>query len=300
MPRSREAFKSDLQIQNIHHTQFAAVSVRPLFHAGPLIRDVTRCAPLVADVYRPQPRFCGSPFAHAEKNWPPRRLQRIAHRRIRFLRIALPGVAPVILQIIDAPLRIHQRVLIFVSHAARTLRASFFPGVGINSKFQPFRVNVIGERLHPGREARRIRHNISVPIPAHLPAIVNHDIFIPGIFHPARDHSVRHGLDQIFADVAAKLVPAVPPHRGSQRHSVIPRSRFSRGEKNRSQACDPAQRASAPFRSCHCVSSGSENATEMLRRLSGARPILFTLSMRTRCVLSIGALFSAIHFLAAR
>ena len=147
-----------------------------------------------------------------------------------------------------------------MSHAARTLRASFFSGVGINSKFQTFRVNVIGERLHPGREARCIRHNISVPIPAHLPAIVNHDIFIPGIFHPAPDHSIRHRLDQIFADVAAKLVPAVPPHRGSQRHSVIPRARFARSEKNRCQACDQARRALAPLRSCHCVSSRSENA----------------------------------------
>src|SRR5262249_7000576 len=129
---------------------------------------------------------------------------------------------PVVFQIIHAPSRVLERILIFMSLAPWPSCARFLSCVRIQSEFQTFCMNVIRERFHSGRESLRIRDDESVSVAAHLPAIVNYDVLVTRVLHLARNHCIRHGLDHLFADVATKLVPAVPAHRWSQRHSVVP------------------------------------------------------------------------------
>ena len=163
-----------------------------------------------------------SPFAQAEDDGTARRLQSIAHDGIRRFGICFPGVAPVVFEVVDAPVRVLQRVLIFVALAAGPLGASQCSGIRINPKLQALVMNIVGQRLDARRKVLRIRNDTSDGIAIHLPAVVDHHVLIAGVFHPAADHRVSHALDQIFADVAVKFVPAVPAHGRGESEPVVP------------------------------------------------------------------------------
>src|SRR2546421_2795245 len=225
VPRSCCAFQSDLHIHNVQHSERAAAAVRPFLFSFPMVVDVPCGPPQIPHVLRPLPRFRRPPFAHAEYDRPSRRRQRIAHRGVRLLSVPRIGAAPVVLQVIDAPARVLHRVLKFVPLAARPLCACQFSSIRIQSELQPFRVDVIRQRFDTGRESLRVGNDESIFIAAHLPAIVDHDVLITRILHSARHHRVGHGLDHVFADVAAEFVPAVPAHRRRLCHAVVPRSR---------------------------------------------------------------------------
>ena len=53
--------------------------------------------------------------------------QSVAHGGVGFLGVARAGVAPVILEIVDAPVRILKGILIFVALAAGTAGTGFAP-----------------------------------------------------------------------------------------------------------------------------------------------------------------------------
>src|SRR5882724_298349 len=123
VPRPRRAFQSDLHIHNVQHSERATAAVGPFLFSFPVVVDVPCGPPRIPDVLRPLPRFRRPPFAHAEHNRPPRRRQRIVHRGVSLLSVPRIGAAPVVLQVIDAPARVLDRVLKFVPLAARPLRA---------------------------------------------------------------------------------------------------------------------------------------------------------------------------------
>src|SRR5688572_24434464 len=114
------------------------------------VPNVARRAPQVADVPGPLPRLCRAPFANREDNIASCGAKRIGHQRIGFLGIAISGEAPVVLQIIDAPARILDCVLILMTLAARALAAGHPSGIRVDPELQAFRVDVIGERLDAG------------------------------------------------------------------------------------------------------------------------------------------------------
>src|SRR3989442_9301714 len=85
--------------------------------------------------------------------------------------------------------------------------------VGVDAEFEALGVHVVGERLDAVGEARGIRHESSLRVTYHLPAVVDHDVPIPSVAHAARDHGVGGFADQPVRDVAPEVVPAVPAHR---------------------------------------------------------------------------------------
>ena len=127
------------------------------------------------------------------------------------------GVAPVVFQIVDAPRRVLQRVLIFVAETAGPSGASLRSGIGINAELQPERMNVVADGLHAMRKALRVGDDVGIGVAAHLPAVVNVDVDVARVFHARLHHGVGHALDHVFADVAGELVPRVPAHGRSER-----------------------------------------------------------------------------------
>src|SRR3989442_15381385 len=85
--------------------------------------------------------------------------------------------------------------------------------VGVDAEFEALGVHVVGERLDAVGEARGIRHESSLRVTYHLPAVVDHDVPIPSVAHAARDHGVGGFADPPVRDVAPEMVPAVPAHR---------------------------------------------------------------------------------------
>jgi hypothetical protein len=73
-------------------------------------------------------------------------------------------------------------------------------------------MNVISEGLNPGRKALWIRQYVSLRVSIDLPAVVDNEVDVTGIAHAARDHRIRHFLDELLAYVAGELVPTVPTH----------------------------------------------------------------------------------------
>ena len=82
------------------------------------------------------------------------------------------------------------------------------------------RMHVIRKSLDVVREARGIADDISVFVPADLPAIIDNNILVASFFHAVASHRIGHRLNQIFADVAGKLVPTVPVYGWSRGKGV--------------------------------------------------------------------------------
>src|ERR1035438_9016852 len=85
--------------------------------------------PEIANVLGPEPRFRRSPFADAENDRAPGLGQSVAHDGIGCDRVLRRGVAPVVLQIVDAPGRVLARILKLIAAAARTILAGAGAGV---------------------------------------------------------------------------------------------------------------------------------------------------------------------------
>jgi len=208
--RSRVTLQSILQVEDVEHAK------PMLFFRLPLVADVTRGAPEVpAHRLAPEPGLGGTPLANAQHYRPARGIERVADQGISCLGVLRGGVAPVVLQIVNPPGGVLQRVLIFMPQAAGPLGASLTARVRIDSELQSEGMNVLGQSLDPCREEFDIGHDVAALISFHLPAIVDHNILIAGILHSRLNHGVGHLPDHIFAHVAPELVPAVPPHRGS-------------------------------------------------------------------------------------
>src|SRR5947209_2420544 len=227
-PRIRADLVLRLEVHDVRHAQPA-----PVFLARPHILDITRRPPQVPDIARPQPRLRAAPLAQTEHDRPARRLQRIPHRRIRRHRILRPMLAPVVLQIIHAPRRILARVLKLIPAAPRPALTSLRPRIRIQPELQPLPMHIVRERLHPRREVLRIGDDVALRIARHLPAIVDHEILIARVTHPARHHLVRGLAYQLLTHIASKLVPTVPTHRRGLRQSVVqPKPRHHTPQQN--------------------------------------------------------------------
>src|SRR6185503_697738 len=145
------------------------------------VPDVAGRAPEVARVLRPQPWLGGAPLAHRKDDRATALSERVGHHRIGFLGVAVARIAPVILQIINAPAGIADGVLILVSLASGTPAAGQPSRIRIDAKLEPPRMNVIRERLDTGWEFPCVGHDEAVRVPRTLPAVVNHHILVAGI-----------------------------------------------------------------------------------------------------------------------
>src|SRR5438445_11400336 len=53
-----------------------------------------------------------------------------------------------------------------------------------------------------------------------MPAVIDDEILIPRILHAGGDHSIGRPANEGLIDIAAKFVPAVPPHGRGERKAV--------------------------------------------------------------------------------
>lgn len=92
--------------------------------------------------------------------------------------------------------------------------------ITVQTKFQPFWMNVIGQRKHTTRKIP-IRHNDSSTIPRCLPTVIQIHILVTFGSQSRRDQKVSSLLDEILIDATAKVIPAVPTHWRCQTNTVI-------------------------------------------------------------------------------
>ena len=75
-------------------------------------------------------------------------------------------------------------------------------------------MHVVCKRLYAVREFHRIGDDISRTVAADLPAVIDHDKLVAGVFHSAGYHRIRgFANDSIVDPFAGKLIPTVPAHR---------------------------------------------------------------------------------------
>src|SRR5690606_34609711 len=74
--------------------------------------------------------------------------KRIAHGGIGTDWVYIFGIAPIVFQIVDAPLGIGARILIFVTATAGITGTGGITSIGINTDFQTFGMYVISQRFH--------------------------------------------------------------------------------------------------------------------------------------------------------
>src|SRR5205823_1672420 len=134
------------------------------------------------------------------------------------------------------------------------------------AELEPLGMHVVRERLHATREADRIGHEPARRVAGDLPAVVDHEILIARVAHAALHHCVRRLPDELRADVAPKVVPAVPAHRRGAGETVIERAGglVCHGEPDARQINREARTNTAPLLSRAILPSplsGTERGT---------------------------------------
>src|SRR5436853_484080 len=152
-------------------------------HAVVLVLNIACGAPGISRARSPGPRSFHAPIADAEEYRTPGARDRVTEFRILHFGIEAFGGAPIDLDVIDAPGRVGLNILLFVLIAAGALFASEAAGVGVEAELQSLGVDVIGKRLHSIWETVGVDHDGAVGGAADLPAIVNVDVLIAGVFH---------------------------------------------------------------------------------------------------------------------
>src|SRR5438105_4621940 len=112
--------------------------------------------------------------------------------------------------------------------------------VGVDTELEAFGVDGIGQRLDPMRKARAVGDDYTARVTRRLPAIVDDHVAIAGVAHAARGDRIRLFADELIADIAAEVVPAVPPHRGRTGEAVLE----SRGRGFDANECERHERRS--------------------------------------------------------
>src|SRR5207249_3390275 len=154
-------------------------------------------------------------------------VERGAHDAVRFLPVVerrirrdLTVRAPVVLQIVEAPLRVRLRVLFLVLIAAGVHALTRErPGGRIQANLQTLAVDVISEPFHVWKLL--VRGDLAVRIARPLPGIVDVDELIALTRETGAHHGVGRGAHFVRVDRAAPDVPRVPAERRRLRERVI-------------------------------------------------------------------------------
>ena len=211
-------------------------------HAVPGVVDVGRGPPQVAGRRAPLPRRGGTPLADAEDDGAPRPGERVAELGVLGGRVEPFRVAPVLFDVIHAPLGERAGVEIFGPVGPGPALTRPASGVRVEPEPESPGVDVIRERLHPAGKADSVRHEPASGVARHLPAVVDDDVLIAGVAQPVRRHGVGGFLDELGAHVAPEVVPAVPAHGRRAGHAVVEQRGRDAGEAQQRHGQDPEQR----------------------------------------------------------
>ena len=73
-------------------------------------------------------------------------------------------------------------------------------------------MHIVSHRLHAVRELHGIHLDEAIAVTFAVPAVVDINIGVARIAQPAFHHRIGNALDDVFRDVALKLVPCTPSH----------------------------------------------------------------------------------------
>ena len=197
-----------------------------LVHGIPGVADVARRPPQVAaDLGSPRPDIRQAVLAQAVDDGPARMGKRIPHHLVDALLVRLRDLvdgavaAEVILQVVDSPCGKLLGILLFMAEAGRVSRAGKRSGRRVDTDLQTLRMNVVGKALHVGELL--VGQDVALRVTPTFPGVVDVDIGVAHLVHPACDHRVGHRAHVIRRDASGKLVPAVPSHRRGADEPVI-------------------------------------------------------------------------------
>src|ERR671934_61186 len=197
------------------------VAIEDRDHAGPVRLDVPRRTPEMAERAGPRPRVRASPLADRQHHRSSGRVKSHRPLRVESAWTHALRMAPVDLDVVDAPLGERARIAELIAEARGKSLAGVRSGVGVDAEAQPERVHVLGERADAVRETVGMRDEVTVPIAlGRHPAVVDHHVAVAGVAHARLDHG-RCGLpDEALVDLRLEAVPAVPAHRRRRREAV--------------------------------------------------------------------------------
>src|SRR4029078_6962006 len=130
------------------------------------------------------------------------------------------AVAPVVLQIVDVPLRVTLRILILAAATARVAAARLGARIRVDAQPEPLGMDVISQGFDARGELLRVGPDKSLAVAFPLPAIIDVYVLIAASLHSIGRHGVSRCADDLLVDVASELIPAVPPHGRRQRELV--------------------------------------------------------------------------------
>src|SRR5439155_313870 len=205
-------------------------------------------APQVTGAWRPLPRMVRAPFADAEYDRSAGFGERVAELGVLGWCVEPFGVAPILLDVVHAPLGIGSGVNLLGAVRTGPSLARLASRVGVDPELESLGMHVVSERLHAAGEAGGIGDDAAGPVARHLPAVVDHDVVIAGVAHAARDDCIRGFLDELGAHVAAEMVPAVPAHGRSAGQAVVERRRGGSAAEQRDRGQADEQRVTCGHR----------------------------------------------------
>ena len=181
------------------------------------VHDVASRAPEMANILGPFPGFGAAPFADTENDGPLGRVKGVAHAGVSVLGVGVAGVAPIVFEVVHAPLRVLEGVLEFMAPAAGIAAAGFGAGAIINAELEAARVQVVTQRLHSAGKLDRVRLKVALGIALHRgPSVVEHDVIVAGVPHAVFDHGLGGLFDHELVNLAGEGVPGVKAHGGRE------------------------------------------------------------------------------------
>ena len=131
-----------------------------------------------------------------------------AHGEVRIFDVAASGiVAQIVFQIVNAPVRKHAGVLVFVTEAAGKALTGKRARRGIYAELKPLGMDIVAYKLHAVREFFGINHKLAVATLAQHPAVIYDHVLISCVAVSFFNHSVGGLENKLFVDVGTKRVP---------------------------------------------------------------------------------------------
>ena len=168
---------------------------------------ITGSAPEMTKISSPRVSLRVAPFAEREHDIAARLTECLSHQCIRTTRIDVLRIAPIVFQIIDAPTRILERILILMSLRTGFATTGLRAGIRINTKVETERMNIISQGADATGETLGVGLNKAIRIALAMPAVVHIYIAVTCIIQARIDHRFCYLTYERFVDITSKRIP---------------------------------------------------------------------------------------------
>ena len=168
---------------------------------------ITGSAPEMAKISSPRVSLRVAPFAEREHDIAARLTECLSHQCIRTTRIDVLRIAPIVFQIIDAPTRILERILILMSLRTGFATTRLGAGIRINTKVETERMDIISQGTDATGETLGIGLNKAIRIALAMPAVVHIYIAVTCIIQARIYHRFSYLTYERFVDITSERIP---------------------------------------------------------------------------------------------